>query len=418
MHRIVKYILFVFLTILSISLISCDNKVTASTYTPVKETTDPYDLEGKETIITKNIVMHAKFFVNTVTNDTVNVLHHLDKTGFHFYNAVAFKSEKEGVIVGGAGLKIRTTTDGGLHWQENRFSKFANPFHSVVINKDNIFVVGESQFIYKSSDFGKNWEVFDTNKLIENTDKDTQKSFSSFSTQFYKIKFYNNNTGLIVGDYNKAVESKPILLKTTDAGKNWTMLTLNGLKDAETGISDFIMLSEQVIFMVTFKGSCYKSTDGGSNWQLLFNNDKLSLNSIYFINENEGYIGGMSSVLLYTKDGGKTWEAINLISEQNGIIYHQKFAGEYKRVPTNKYSINISNIKYIDGNTTLITLANEQEFEKDFLYEIQQNSATVKSVLSKKDTSVVFIGEAYGLYKHNSHIYILDRNNLYRINNQ
>lgn len=390
MKKIVKYILLV----LSISLVSCTNKETVPTYIPVKEITDPYDLEGKETIVIKNIEMPAKSFINTVTNDTVKVLHHLDKTGFHFYNAVAFKSEKEGVIAGGTGLRVRTTTDGGLHWQENQFSKFANAFHAVAINKGNIFVVGESQFIYKSSDFGKNWKVLDTDKLIENTDKTTQKFYGSFNARFYKVKFHNTNTGIIIGDYNKTAKSKPILLKTTDAGQNWTIPILNGLKDTETGISDLVILSEKIIFMVTLSGSCYKSIDGGTNWKLLFNDSNLSLNSIDFLNENEGYIGGMENTLLYTKDGGKIWNTVDL--------------------KLSSY-LNVSNIMFLNKQKAFISVASQSgELKADLVYEMDNHTKELKSILSKKDTSQTFKGETYGLYQLNNYIYILDRDKLFR----
>lgn len=65
---------------------SCAENKQDISYLPVKETTDTYDLDGNEMIVIKNIKMSPKKFINTVTNDTVSILHHLDNTGFHFYN--------------------------------------------------------------------------------------------------------------------------------------------------------------------------------------------------------------------------------------------------------------------------------------------------------------------------------------------
>ena len=385
-----------FFVILVLTLVSCSDKTPVSNYTPVKEITDSYDLDGNETLVTKNIPMLPKPFINTLTNDTVKIIHSLDNTSFHFYNTVAFKTKKEGVIVGGSGLRIRTTIDGGLHWRENRFSKFSNAFHSVSFNKENIFAVGESSNIYKSSDFGQHWEVLDTDKLINNFLGNEEKEYpKKYSSRYYKIKFYNN-TGIITGDYNKAVKSKPIILKTTDAGQNWTKLKTIGIKNDESGISDFVMLSEKILLIVTFQGSCYKSIDGGANWELLFNDDILSLNSIDFINEEEGYIGGMSSTLLHTENGGETWQPIDL-----GL---------------DKY-LNVTNISFINNQKAVMTIASQNgELEAGLLYGIDTKTKVLKSLLSKKDTTVVFKGESYGLYRLDNVTYVLDRNNLYKLN--
>ena len=410
MINAIKYIVLFLL----VTFISCSEKEKTITYIPAIETTDAYDLDGNETMVTKNIPMQHKNFINTVTNDSVSIIHYLDNTSFHFYNDVAFANKQKGVIVGGAGLKIRTTTNGGLHWQENRFSKFANSFHSVSINNQSIFAVGESKYIYKSTDFGKHWATYNTNFLINKTN-DKDGKIQKHTPRFYKIKFYNN-TGIVIGDYDKIRKAKPILLKTIDSGKHWQILKPIGLKNTETGISDLVMLSEKNMFIVTFKGNCYKSIDGGIHWKLIFNDEALSLNSIDFINENQGYIGGTASTLFYTKDGGKTWKKINLFSEEEGVIYYQNFANKIKRVLPNQHAINITNIKYINNTTALITLANStQEFEKDFLYKINQDLETVKSVLHKKDTTLLFKGNSYGFFKLKKNLFLLDRNNLYKL---
>jgi len=395
---------------------SCAENKQVISYLPVKETTDTYDLDGNEMMVIKNIKMNSKKFVNTITNDTVNIIHHLDKTGFHFYNAVAFSNEKKGVIVGGAGLRIRTTTDGGLHWQENRFSKFGNALHSVAVKNDTIFVVGENKNIYRSTNFGKQWEVFDTDVLVNQllNPKET-KTIRKYNPRYYKIKFYKH-TGIVVGDYDKVRKAKPIFIKTENNGETWDILKIKGIKTYETGISDIVLLSDKIFLIVTLQGSCYKTIDGGKNWKLLFNNKKTSLNSIDFINENEGFIAGKSSALFYTKDGGKNWNKINLFTKENGVIYQKKFAGNIKRVSPNKQAINISNIKFVNDKLALITLANNtQEFEKDFVYKINPVTKTIQSVLHKKDTTITFKGNAYGLFLLKNNLYVLDSNNLYKI---
>ncbi len=386
---------FLFIFLVLILLASCAENKQVITYLPVQETTDTYDLDGNEMMVIKNIKMSPKKFINTATNDTVNILHHLDKTGFHFYNAVAFSDEKKGVIVGGAGLRIRTTKDGGLHWQENKFSKFANTFYSVAVKDDTIFAVGNSENIYRSTNFGKQWEAFNTDALLNkylNT-KET-KIIKKYHPRYYKIKFYKH-TGIIVGDYHKTKKAKPILLKTSDAGKTWQILKPTGLLAFETGISDVAVVSEKVLYIVTLKGNCYKSIDGGNTWDLRYKNIQAPLNTIQFINENEGFIAGMNTTLLYTNDGGKKWISIPL--------------------KLDKY-LNLTNIQFLNNKEAVFTVASQNgELKADLLYQVDTKTKTIKSMFGKKDTTVVFKGEPYGLFFLNNKLYILDRNSLYKI---
>lgn len=60
------------------------------------------------------------------------------------------------------------------------------------------------------------------------------------------------------------------------------------------------------------------SEDAGESWQIIlhpagFNNQYIS-NSIHFINENTGYIGGSYNSILRTTDGGYTWTKIMIDS--------------------------------------------------------------------------------------------------------
>ncbi len=390
-----KITILFFNLLLFIFLISCSEKKQVISYTPVQKTIDAYDLDGNEMMVAQNIKMKPKSFINTINKDTVMIIHHLGQTGFHFYNAVAFSDEKKGVIVGGAGLRIRTTRDGGLHWQENKFSRFANTFYSVAVKNDTIFVVGENKNIYRSTNFGKHWEIFDTDVLLNQHLKAKATEIArKYSPRYYKIKFYKH-TGIVVGDYDKTKKAKPILLKTTDTGKTWQILKPTGLLNFETGIFDVAIVSEELLYIVTFKGNCYKSTDGGNTWNLQYRNIKTSLNTIQFLNENEGFIAGMNSTLCYTNTGGKVWEKIPL--------------------ELNKH-LNITNIRYINNEKAIFTVASQNgELKADLLYQIDIKTKAIKSVFSKKDTTVTFKGNTYGLFTLKNNLYVLDRNNLYKM---
>ncbi|GAA0687703.1 YCF48-related protein [Marinobacterium maritimum] len=77
---------------------------------------------------------------------------------------VWFKDRNEGLVVGGFGL-ILHTTDGGETWSA-WFDHMDNPsqFHLNAITQigDQLFIAAEAGTLYRSSDWGQNWEMLDS----------------------------------------------------------------------------------------------------------------------------------------------------------------------------------------------------------------------------------------------------------------
>lgn len=334
---------------------------------------------------TSNITQKRYDFLNSNTNQEVSILHHLEQTSFHFYNSLAFKTEELGVLVGGTGLRVRITENGGKTWKQFRFSRFANVFHSVSFSDKSLFIVGESKYIFKSSDFGKNWSVFNTEHFFK------AKGISQI--RYYKIHFFNNRIGFISGEQM----GQPVLLKTTNGGINWKLIETKGLVKNESAISDFKILSEKEIIIVTQSGRCYKSVDQGSNWKLLYSSEKEyeALNSIDFKDSNIGFIGGINGKLLYTNDGGENWRKI--------------------QIPKESTSSNVSDILFAKNQVLITTAVSFNDWErKAFVYSISEKGNNIQPFLTKIDHEVFFVGDSYGLDILEDNIYILERNNLYK----
>lgn len=348
------------------------------TYTPVSESTE---IEMDTNTVSFS---EKKYFKNKLTNEKVEVLHSLENTGFHFYNSVSFKDGEQGITAGGSGLRIRVTNNGGKAWKGFSFSRFANAFYSTVLHKKNYFVVGASRYIFKSGDFGENWEVFDVTKLAEN-------KYGLRHPKFYKIKFSTDGFGLIMGENSE----KPFFLKTNDDGKTWQLVDAKGLKKDERLVSDAVIFPDNTIRIVTSKGNVYESKDKAKNWTLLRKGKKNeSLNSIAFKNKKEGYVSGLQRLLLKTKDGGKTWQKVD-----TGVLSHHS---------------NISNLAYLSNNQVLLTTAEsfqDQKF-KTFIFSINDKDTIEPYIL--KNNEKVLTGDAYGLYILENSLYILGRNKLYR----
>lgn len=325
-----------------------------------------------------NITQTNHSFVNTVNNQDVSILNSLDETGFHFYNSFKFKTEAIGVLVGGTGLRARITQDGGMSWNEFRFSKFGNAFHAVSFSDNAIFIVGESKYIFRSTDFGENWSVFNAEALFE-------EGNSLVQYKFYKIRFISETVGFIVGERDNA----PVLLKTSDGGEQWRIVNDDESLKSSGAITDFFIHSDKELIIVTSLGKCYKTDDGGTHWELVYKTNPL--NSISFKNKQRGFIGGINGTLLYTSNAGKDWSAID--------------------VPENP---NITDIVFTENMTLITTSISHSDNRDTFVYKIDENGKNIQPFLTKSDDNVLFMGDSYAIDVLNDNVYILDRNNLYK----
>lgn len=372
----------------SIILWSCADaqKKENSTYIPVDE------FSKFEEIVREEILFAPKTFENTAQNAPASIIHGLEDTSFHFYNAAAFATEQKGVLVGGAGMRIRSTLDGGQTWKDIRFSRFANTLHSAAIKDGQAFAVGEGSYILKSDTTLSDWSVFDL-KNLEGLKGDSQT--------LYKIKFLGD-LGFVMGLDTGLGISNPIILKTLDGGDNWTVALATGLESETGAITDFDIVSEKLVYLVSQMGNAYKSENGGSSWTEVFTplQKFTNLNSIAFKDELTGFISGTMGLLYFTKDGGKNWT-------QNTIF-------------KDSTNLNISDIKYINDDTVAITtaesfiVAEKQVFS--YLIDGNGQNETPIPLLTKKDSTIFFKGDSFYLFLMDSErLFLTDRNNVYSL---
>lgn len=361
---------------ISIFLISLFLSCSKNNYIPIKEVPE-IEFSTIDTSIQTN---HS--FINTANNQNVSIVNSLEKTDFHFYNSFKFKTEDIGVLVGGTGLRARITQNGGDSWKEFSFSKFANAFHSVVFSGNTIFIVGESNYIFRSNNLGGAWSVYNAENLFEEGN-----SFGQF--KFYKIRFFDEKLGFIVGEHNNI----PTILKTNDGGEQWAIIDTNESLKNSGSVTDFVIHSTEKITIVTSFGECYTTDDSGKTWKLIHKTNPL--NSIAFKNSNEGYIGGINGTLLYTDNGGKSWSTIE--------------------VPENP---NITDIRFIKNKVLITTSISFSKNRAIFVYEIDENGKNIHPFLTKTDKNVLFMGDSYAIDVLENNIYILDRNNLYKTTNE
>lgn len=119
-----------------------------------------------------------------------------------------------------------------------------------------------------------------------------------------------------------SIGAKGTFAKSTDGGAQWNISSMVGLSDAamayrdqRTGffIDDNTGYSAGSLLINTVQGVISKTVDGGMTWtNYQYNDSSGSVNGMYFINANTGFICGGTRVRVHkTTDGGLTWSDIS-----------------------------------------------------------------------------------------------------------
>lgn len=132
----------------------------------------------------------------------------------------------------------------------------------------------------------------------------------------FDIDFLDNSIALAVG-------SDGGIARTADGGSNWiygpfTFVNAAGLWQ-KPSFTDVHFVSATTAYAVGSLGAMAKTVDGGSTWTLvrtpLYNNAR-NINTVWFLNENTGYIGGQWNTsdsipkIYFTNNGGATWDSL------------------------------------------------------------------------------------------------------------
>jgi len=266
------------------------------------------------------IVGDVGVFLNTTDGGTtwkyLNLWEKYKKETYQYFYSTFFADTLKGWIVG-AGY-ILETTDGGENWTENE-TKVELLKVRLVTNNNTLtdrsgWIVGGYGSIYRTIDTGENWV----------TQREEKYSFKS-------VYFLNENTGWAVGE-------KGVIFHSEDGGRNWFKQNQND----SLSFSSVYAIDNQNVFVVgsiikgnwpayTSDGIILRSSDAGQNWTRKTFDTLSVFNSIVFINDSTGWIAG--SGLLKTNDSGITWNKItsdtNLPTKEIQFINEEIGWGSY-----------------------------------------------------------------------------------------
>jgi photosystem II stability/assembly factor-like uncharacterized protein len=212
-----------------------------------------------------------------------------------YFCSVNFPTVNTGYVLNSRG-PIMKTSNGGVNWSYSYYNYGCIEGKSIFFTSSSVgYVVGIEGVLAKTTDGADTWTMIQIG-----TNMDLNSVF-----------FLNMNTGYIVGGLQSQPTQCGIVLKTLDGGTTWAQTLLNYylysvyFPSSTIGYAAGMDSSNQ-------SGIVAKTIDGGTTWQKLLVIPCDLLVSIFFTDDNTGYVVGTNGANLKTIDGGATWTSMNI----------------------------------------------------------------------------------------------------------
>lgn len=214
-------------------------------------------------------------------------------------NDIFFLNDKTGYTAGARGLY--KTSDSGKSWRKLA-TKTPLTLTSVFFLNETVGYAGARAYAYcahedcdrgslfmKTTDGGENW---------------TKVFFQDYS-YIGSITFLNESTGLAIG-YSSS--SNPHLLRTTNGGTTWEVITqnINALD-----VTELMTRVDSTVYLLGHDQAVLKSEDFGKTWTATSILASANIKGLQFIDKLTGFAYSNNS-LYKTADGGMNWERTDL----------------------------------------------------------------------------------------------------------
>ncbi|MEZ4883422.1 MAG: YCF48-related protein [Chitinophagales bacterium] len=226
----------------------------------------------------------------------------------------------------------------------------------------------------------------------------------------------------------------------TEVLDRWAINTVDYFNNSK---SDLFFTSNEVGYVVGIAGTILKTSNGGLDWELTnykkttSNSDRFAhLQTIYFIDESIGYIGGKSifdfstnthsgAVLLHTSDGGENWaeryfeNVLNIhdlifFDQENGLglftVRNEDDNSELRMVKTNNKGETWNEIPLplkrirsyqFTATSSFLIIWGSDEYNKSFILKSKDNGLNWQIASNPQPnnatlSSMYFIDEEFG----------------------
>jgi photosystem II stability/assembly factor-like uncharacterized protein len=241
----------------------------------------------------------GKIYKTTDGGNSGGIVYDIGSTTTAIYS-IKFVNANLGYAVTTAG-RVLQSTNGGTNWVLTQTAATANLFSLALLGVNSedatpALVGGDVGTIILSLDDGTSWQL---------------KSSSVTNNILQRVSFPSEFVGFAVGGSIASGNSYGDILKTTNAGEVWTKLPL----DPGYRAYSVFFLNENVGYVGSVgPNGIYKTTNGGDNWTQLNTGTGVASSNIYdikFYDDNLGFAMYSSGQVARTSDGGNSWESIS-----------------------------------------------------------------------------------------------------------
>ncbi|NOU45584.1 MAG: T9SS type A sorting domain-containing protein [Bacteroidales bacterium] len=266
--------------------------------------------------------------------------------------------------------KLRKTIDGGQTWVNYDVPQGIEAIADLsVLGENDIWIAANNHMVnndstgvvfktYHSIDGGLSWATIEVGQ--------------SDGSNLKKINFFNALEGRLMS-YSKIYE-------TSDGGLTWANYEVGSSWNST--LSDFSWIDINNCAVVGYGPEITITKDGGQTWESKIHGTIGLFRSIYFLDENHGFTGGIADyhpVILKTEDSGNTWtnaqidfapgeDQINTITFSSPTTgwattygpyaYKTTDAGQSWQALTTGFDYNLTNISVPDDNNIFLAGGN------------------------------------------------------------
>jgi photosystem II stability/assembly factor-like uncharacterized protein len=202
--------------------------------------------------------------------------------------------------------KLLKTVDGGITWT-SKSTGYSGNWRSIYFNSATSGFVGGDNGISRTLNSGANWVY-----------KNLHTQFMLGGSDVFRIEnfhFPSNEVGYGVGWYG-------LIVKTTDAGNNWTKLNYKGSNIPQTDVNMYTIffIDTETGWVAGANGKIYKTSNGGGMWTEQNSTTSQTIQEIAFINATIGFfITNETQGIYKTTNGGESWTKINAANIPIGV---------------------------------------------------------------------------------------------------
>lgn len=214
-----------------------------------------------------------------------------------FYDSMTFFDEQNGIAIGDPTdncMSVIITSDAGNSWKKINCDNipesiegegaFAASDTNIKVYKKMAWMVtgGKIARVYKSSNHGKKWKVYNSPIVQGET-----------MTGIFTVDFYDVKTGIIMGgnweDKSNTTATKAL---THDGGKSWQLIDSKKIPGYISCVK-YIPESKGNKLMAVSTEGIYSSHNKGNTWEKISNEGYFTIN---FANKNTAWLSGHEKI--------------------------------------------------------------------------------------------------------------------------